>query len=146
VYSSGVAEHFIPTERCLAAFAGFLKPGGKMITIIPNMTGSVGLLQKICNRAVFDVHVPMTAEELRQAHEKAGMRVEFCRYFLSSGFGIANVSGLDENLVSTRIKKQLIKGLHGASALTWMLEDRTRPFPATRFFSPFVVCFAEKRN
>ncbi|HMT06715.1 MAG TPA: class I SAM-dependent methyltransferase, partial [Pyrinomonadaceae bacterium] len=45
VYSYGVAEHFVPTERAISAFASFLRPGGVMITIVPNMTGSVGFLQ-----------------------------------------------------------------------------------------------------
>lgn len=144
VYSSGVAEHFIPTERCISAFAAFLKPGGKIITIIPNMTGAIGWLQKICNRPVFDIHVPITAEQLQKAHEKVGLKVMYSRYFLSTGFGIVNTNGLDQKLILTRGKKNLLRGLEGASALFWCIENIFFQFPATRVFSPFVICVAEK--
>lgn len=144
VYSSGVAEHFIPTERCLAAFASFLKPGGTMITIVPNLTGTVGWLTKACNRPVYDIHVLLENDDLQRAHEKAGLTVDFCRYFLSTGFGVANVSGLDQSSTATKIKKHLIKNLERLSVLIWMIENNSFPLPATKIFSPYVVCVARK--
>jgi len=44
VMSWGVIEHFEDTAGCLQACSRFLKPGGTMITVIPNMCGIPGLL------------------------------------------------------------------------------------------------------
>ena len=42
----GVAEHFENTALAVSAAATYLKPGGILITEIPNMAGLVGLLQR----------------------------------------------------------------------------------------------------
>jgi 2-polyprenyl-3-methyl-5-hydroxy-6-metoxy-1,4-benzoquinol methylase len=144
VFSNGVAEHFSPTEGCLSAFAAFLKPGGTLITFIPNMTGSVGWLTKVFNRPVYDIHFPLTDKQLKNAHENAGLEVSLCRYFLSTNFSVPNVIGLEQSLLSTKIKKYFIFGLGGFSRLVWLLENKTRFLPTTKIFSPYIVCVARK--
>lgn len=144
VYSSGVAEHFIPTEKCLAAFSDFLKPGGLMVTIVPNLTGALGRLVKLTNKPIYDIHVPLDAEALGKAHIEAGLKVISCEYFLSSGFGVANVSGLPVDRSSTKIKKALLKALERTSVITWMIEERTVKLPNSKLFSPYIVCVAAK--
>lgn len=59
VFSLGVIEHFTDTAASVKALAAFLRPGGVLISVIPNMTGSVGLLQRLCDRAVYENHVPL---------------------------------------------------------------------------------------
>ena len=59
VVSFGVLEHFEDTTACIAAFSKFLKPGGLLITNIPNLCGLNGLIQKMINRSIFDIHVPL---------------------------------------------------------------------------------------
>lgn len=144
VSSFGVAEHFIPTEKCLSAFATFLKPGGRMITIIPNMTGSVGWLTKVLNRPVYDIHVLLDKDDLGEAHKKAGLKVKKCDYFLSNGFGILNVNGLPPDSLTTKIKSQLMRSMGRMSVLFWSLEDRTVRMQNTKFLSPYIYCVADK--
>lgn len=146
VYSGGVVEHFTPTEDCLTAFAAFLKPGGTMITTIPNMTGAVGRLQKFASRSVYDIHVLLTDETLRIAHEKAGLEIVSCGYFLSTGFGLGNTSGLDQTALTVRVKNQILKCLGRLSVLIWLAEDKIGKFPTTKMFSPYVVCIARKKQ
>jgi 2-polyprenyl-3-methyl-5-hydroxy-6-metoxy-1,4-benzoquinol methylase len=142
VYSAGVAEHFDPTAPCLAAFARYLAPGGLMITVVPNMTGAVALLLRKFNRQLYDIHVPLSLEALRSAHETAGLRVEQCGYFLSTGC-VASTSGLKPGIV-TATKRQIIDALRRLAAVIWWAEDRTIRIPETRLLSPFVVCVARK--
>lgn len=144
VYSGGVAEHFTPTEDCLSAFAAFLKPGGTMITTIPNMTGAVGWLQKTASRSVFDTHVLLTDEALQAAHEKVGLEIVSCRYFLSTGFGMINTSGEDQTALPMRIKNQILHSLGRLSVLVWLAESKIGKLPATKLFAPYVVCVARK--
>ena len=44
VISFGVLEHFENTSDCTKAFSRFLRPGGLLLTVIPNMNGIPGLL------------------------------------------------------------------------------------------------------
>jgi 2-polyprenyl-3-methyl-5-hydroxy-6-metoxy-1,4-benzoquinol methylase len=46
VVSLGVAEHFEDTSKALRAFAEFVKPGGVVITSVPNLVGLTGYLQE----------------------------------------------------------------------------------------------------
>lgn len=145
-YSSGVAEHFEPTERVIEAFSGFLRPGGVMITIVPNMVGSIGGLVRMLNRDLYDIHVPIDNDRLREAHTNVGLNIEHCDYFLSSGFGVASVAGLDPNSTSTKAKSFCLGLLEKASVITWKIEDFTIEAPGTRALSPYIVCVARKPN
>ena len=76
VYSSGVAEHFNPTSECISAFAKFLKPGGTMLTLIPNLSGILGSMQKTADKEVYDIHVVLTADQLKKAHTEANLEIK----------------------------------------------------------------------
>lgn len=144
VVSFGVVEHFNDTVACAAALGEFLKPGGIVITIIPNMRGFIGSLIKMLNPANYEIHVPLSCHQLHVAHETAGLRIVQCRYFLSTSFGTASLVGLDEGSLSTRIKRFILLSLKCLSRLVWVLESRTRPLPAVEPFAPYVVCVAQK--
>src|SRR3954462_6542399 len=60
----GVAEHFEDTTAAIAAAAALLKPGGLLITEVPNMVGFNGRLQRLFNKPVYDIHVPLDAPTL----------------------------------------------------------------------------------
>lgn len=144
VYSSGVAEHFEPTEDCIRAFAGFLKPGAVMLTFVPNMTSIVGMLQRYTDRKVFDIHVPLSKEGLADAHRKAGLTVHRSEYFLSTGFGVVNANALDQTKTSTKLKRSALRCLELLSIGIWSFENLTWELPRSRAFSPYVVCIASK--
>ena len=89
VYSMGVLEHFDNTQKAVAALLPYLKPGGIVVTEIPNMKGLVGAVQKFWGREVFDKHVPLSKEDLQKAHEQAGFKVHSASisYFLMATCG-----------------------------------------------------------
>jgi 2-polyprenyl-3-methyl-5-hydroxy-6-metoxy-1,4-benzoquinol methylase len=144
--SFGVVEHFQDTTRCLRALAAFLKPGGMLITQVPNMAGVAGRLQKLLNPKTYELHVPLTCEQLRTAHTPAGLTVTHCDYFLSTGFGVLSLHGLDQRKPSTRLKRQLLSVLKKTSVLVWALENATLSLPPTRLFAPSVFCVALRRT
>ena len=76
IISFGVVEHFENTAKCLRSCAEFLKPGGTLITLIPNMPSLVGKIQKIIDKKVYDVHVPLTKKELSKAHQDALLKLQ----------------------------------------------------------------------
>lgn len=64
VISIGVLEHFEDIEDSILAFSNYLKYKGIMITNIHNLFGLIRLIQKVINRNVFDIHVPLTPENI----------------------------------------------------------------------------------
>jgi len=146
VVSFGVVEHFESTTDCLNAFTKYLTPGGIIITIIPNMTGTVGMMQKILNRAVYDKHVPLDCNMLRKAHELAGVKALTCNYFVSNHFGVINLEGLDPRQISTRIKAFFLLCLRYTFKAIWKLEEVFGELPPSKLMSPFIICSGKNPN
>lgn len=144
VFSGGVVEHFADTQECISACAAFLKPGGAMVTVIPNMRGVVGALQRVLDRTLYEMHVPLRARDLRYAHQAAGLSVLGCAYFLSTGYGVLRSGAADSETLRSRVKRGVIRLLEGVSILVWWLEDHTLRLPPSRLFSPYVSCVAKK--
>jgi len=143
VISFGVAEHFEDTVYCLRAMSKFLKPGGLMLTEIPNFTGGLGSIMALVNRPVLDVHVLLDREALAEAHVRAGLQVLSCDYFLFADFGVLDLTSLKDvsvplyNAVS-RLASWISKGI-------WVVEEKlTLPLRPNRLTSPYTVCTARK--
>jgi 2-polyprenyl-3-methyl-5-hydroxy-6-metoxy-1,4-benzoquinol methylase len=141
--SFGVVEHFRPTEGVLAAIARLVRPNGLVMTLVPNLSGSIGLLTHLINPDVYAKHVPLSSASLRRAHECAGLTVRECRYFMSTSFGVANLQGVQPTGIAYRAKAASLRALKGVSKIALAVEDRTHPLPATRLLSPYVVCLAQ---
>lgn len=140
VVSFGVVEHFEDTRTCIAALAQLLKPGGLLITNIPNMNGLHGFVQRILNRKVFDIHVPLTAVTLAAAHNGTGLTVRRAEYVV-----VLNLSAInDENLrgswrynVSVRVRSWISK-------VTWLCSSVLPFVKPNRWTSPNIHCLAIK--
>lgn len=143
VVSFGVVEHYGDTAGVLRALARFLRPGGVMVTQVPNMAGLVGALQRRFNRPVFEKHVPLSADALGAAHREGGLDVVSCEWFSFANFGVVNLQGVPPG-AAARAKRLVTTGLVAASAATWALEERGVRLPANRLSSPYAVCVARK--
>lgn len=145
VFTYGLVEHFEPTEDILLALAKLLKPGGLMITIVPNMVGWAGLVQKYLNRPVFDIHMPIDLDALQIAHQRAGLTPQQTHYLCSINFGVLYLNEAAGNTSFRLIKKFLTKALVALSALVWWIEDHSPlRLPPNRLTSPYIACIAIK--
>jgi 2-polyprenyl-3-methyl-5-hydroxy-6-metoxy-1,4-benzoquinol methylase len=135
VVSFGVVEHFEDTAKAVSACAQFAKPGGLVITNIPNMTGLVGVAQKLLNRRVFDAHVPVDAKRLSDAHQRSGCEVIECDYFMGTNFSVCNVSG-----TNSALKRHAYVTLGRLSKAVWLLGD----IPPSKVLSGHINCAARK--
>jgi 2-polyprenyl-3-methyl-5-hydroxy-6-metoxy-1,4-benzoquinol methylase len=145
ILSLGVVEHFDDTEATIAAIKRLARPGALIVTVIPNMLGMIGFLQRTLNRPVYEIHKPLTPVSLRRAHESVGLDVLECDYFLSSNFGVLNLNGLNARSRSTALKAQLLLELSRLSKLVWMLESLGPRLPTSRWLSPYILCACEER-
>ena len=139
----GVAEHFEDTTAAIRAAARYLKPGGLMITEIPNMSGAVGWFQWWSNKPVYDIHVPLTAPQLATHHERAGLRVVDAAYVVPTDFGVIDPEGIPPGLIGS-IKRGVLYALRLLTGAVWWLDARLGPLPATRLLSGFIVVAAER--
>lgn len=137
----GVAEHFEDTARAVSAAAAYLKPGGILITEVPNMAGIVGLLQRWFNKPVYDIHVPLTRSQLATAHRNAGLHVIAAEYVVPTDFGIVEL----ENVRHGRwLKEKALFVLRLVSGCIWWLDRRIGPFRPGRTTSGFVMVMARR--
>jgi 2-polyprenyl-3-methyl-5-hydroxy-6-metoxy-1,4-benzoquinol methylase len=140
VVSFGVVEHFENTAAALAACAAFLRPGGRMVTLIPNMHGAVGTLQRWADRSVYDIHVPLDAQAFARAHRQARLAVLSCDYVMPVNLTVISIKdGRSPNVAAVlrRLFSWISKGF-------WILEGiGLRLLRPNRITSPYVVCTAE---
>lgn len=138
--SFGVAEHFENTAECVATFARYLKPGGLLITQIPNLAGSIGWLQKHLDLKTYNAHVPLDKHALAQAHTDAGLNVVDCRYVVCSNFGVLT---LGEGAYPFRWLRRSIRTMMTIfSAATWVIDRYLARIPVSRSISPYIACVA----
>jgi 2-polyprenyl-3-methyl-5-hydroxy-6-metoxy-1,4-benzoquinol methylase len=143
VVSFGVAEHFENTSQCLEAFGKFLKPGGILISFIPNMTGAIGFFQKFFDYDNYKIHILLNRRVFEEAHTKAGFIVESCNYFLSVNWAVINLEKWKKDKLV--LYKILVRLRSWFSKVFWILEVkaglRLKP---NRLTSPFILCVSKK--
>jgi 2-polyprenyl-3-methyl-5-hydroxy-6-metoxy-1,4-benzoquinol methylase len=142
VVSFGVAEHFSDTSRCLGAFSRFLKPGGLLATNIPNLCGLNGLIQKVINRPVFDVHVPLDRNDLVRAHQANGFQTISCQYFLFLNLGVLNF----ENWKGGPLYSMASRVRTLINRIAWLCEEALPFLRPNRWTSPYIHCLAVKEG
>lgn len=139
VISFGVLEHFEDTEGCILAFSKFLKQDGMIVTNIPNFMGLLGLIQKLVNPNVFNIHVRLSPENILEAHRRTRLEPVLCDYFLFANFSVLNFDNLRGNFLYAWIL-QLCSWLNSA---IWSI-DSLIPFKANRWSSPYINCVGIK--
>lgn len=139
VISMGLVEHFTETATAVAACAAFARPGGLVITVIPNMKGLYGMLFKVFNRAAFDTHVPLDLADLMRAHRDCGLSGVSGEYLLGLP-GVVDGARYEP----VRLRRYLRKLVHPCSKIYWAMEEKGYGIPENSFSSPYMICVAHK--
>lgn len=138
--SFGVVEHYENTAECIGAFSRLLKPGGMILTIIPNMVGLMGSMQKFLDQDVYEVHVPLDRCALAEAHSAVGLEDIQCEYFMFVNFNILNPRYKPRGLWY----RSFVRARSWTSKAVWLTESALLSLPPNRFTSPYVVCRAKR--
>ncbi len=140
VYSLGLLEHFSELQSAVRAKAAFLRPGGVLITVIPNMAGLLGRLTRRLNPRIYALHVPHDTGSLLLGHRTACLAVERSGYLGFTNFGV-----LSSCFYGPRDRGWILyKWLSRFTTATWWLESKGVPLPATRELSPYLYVIARK--
>jgi len=138
VTSFGVFEHFEHLDESIRHTRLYLNDGGIIVTVIPNMNGLVGWLQKHFAPAVYAVHIPYTASDLKAAHEAAGYETLFCDYFGTYQGGVVNLDGHPRAAFWQKVLAVPGKPMDWISRLLSRRLD-------SRLYSPYVIYIGRAR-
>jgi SAM-dependent methyltransferase len=145
VFSFGLVEHFENTSGVVRGLARFARPGGAVLTLIPNMRGTVGALQRALSREIYDIHVPLSAVDLARAHTEAGLSLQSSGYFLPAHYGVCNPNvRLDARGVSARVRDLAYRGAIASSTLLLWIHEQLVRLPPTELMSPYAFALATK--
>jgi 2-polyprenyl-3-methyl-5-hydroxy-6-metoxy-1,4-benzoquinol methylase len=143
VLSMGVIEHFSDTTNVVRTLAKFLKPGGMLITTLPNHTGVLGLLQKLFNKPVYDIHYIIDKSDVENAVTKAGLKLHHSQYAVSGGF-MVNLEAKDKPLRFAIFRKMGAKVLVVITFAWWFINRSIFRLPENKTFSPAIINIAKK--
>jgi cyclopropane fatty-acyl-phospholipid synthase-like methyltransferase len=139
VTSFGVVEHFQQTAEALRGMARLLKPGGRMFTNIPNLTGVLGY-QKLLDQDIYDAHVLLTRESLASAHREAGLEIESCDYFLPICLEVFNLERWPKHLLYWFT----VRSFTAISRAVWFVDDHVVRIRQNRWTSPYINCVGRR--
>lgn len=139
VVSFGVVEHFSDTNETINAFARFVRPGGKLITVVPNMAGLSGFGQKLLSRNIYEMHEVIDPSRLMKAHTYANLTIESCGYFMFNNFGVIN-PGNAPGLV----RSSVFSAMRAVTGMVWAVETVVGKLTPNAVTSPYVICVASK--
>jgi len=135
--SFGVFEHFENLGEVINITKTYLKDEGMILTVIPNMNGIVGFLQKKLNKKVYDVHIPYTKNDILKAHESSGYKTLYCGYYGIYQAGVINISGINNEQMIRKILAVPGKSLYYISKLFHVKLD-------SKFNSPYIIYIGKK--
>lgn len=135
--SFGVFEHFENLDKSIKHTLNYINEGGTIITMIPNMNGIVGFLQKMLNKKVYDIHIPYTKEEILEAHEINGYKTLFCDYYGLYQGGVINISGVKYENIIRKILAIPGKPIYFINRLLNIRTD-------CKYISPYIIYIGKK--
>ena len=134
LFSNGFIEHFEDTVGTLVRMRNLIKPGGIILTVIPNFSGLPGRIQERVYPEVYRMHIVMDATDLDRVHREAGFRTIEVGYF-----GSIATEALKYPVSSPLRLRILRKVLKKITKACWMIFRLTDRHPETKRFSPYIV-------
>jgi SAM-dependent methyltransferase len=141
VASFGLVEHFRHPDRMIRVMAEYLAPGGLMFTQVPNLRGIFGWGLRLFRRPLYEIHHPMSLQDLMLFHERAGLE----RFRIPGYLGCASLNMIASSVVPGSWPRLVRAGISTAARTGGkLLAGATRRLPegsVRRFLAPdiFVV-------
>lgn len=134
LFSNGFIEHFEDTVGTLIRMGKLIKPGGLIITVIPNFTGWLGSIQKKVNPDVYRIHVIMNAQDVVRIHREAGFTTVEASYFGSVASEVAKYPV--PTPLRLRVFRKILKKI---TKTCWLVFRATRWHPESQILSPYIT-------
>jgi SAM-dependent methyltransferase len=144
IYSLGFIEHFDTPDSVTERFLDLLKPGGIVVTVIPNFVGPYGTLQKLVDDRVYRKHIVMNRYELDRTHYTQGLfeHTSAC-FFGCFGPGVVNFGRL--NSPFWKIGRFIYPAISFCQqSVCWTLHSLHCDFES-QFASPYILGIYRKK-
>lgn len=137
LWSNGFIEHFTDPSEIVAIFKQHLRPGGVMITMVPNMSGFPGRLQRAVDRAVYENHQLITPAWMDEIHAKAGLTpVLKAQYSGIFSLGVVNYLSRFKSPIAYKIFMTMVSLIQQLVVLPFRLLGIKAD---SAYFSPYVI-------
>lgn len=145
VISMGVVEHFSDTSEVIKSLKKFLKPGGVLITSLPNHNGLLGFIVKTFNRPLFDIHYLIDVKHIRKGYDENGLELSFLDYVLCPSFFL-NLDQHNGKLRFFFLRKLAAKFLAMFSLILIFTDKNLFRVPTARFISPAILAIGKVKS
>lgn len=144
IYSMGVMEHFDDAAERLSTLSGYLRPGGRILTTVPNLQGINWVMQRFASLERLRMHVVYDAKQLADVHARAGLEVLAAGY---AGFCDGFVSAADAQTSPWRrmIHARLSLAINMTGA-AWATAWGERWTPEMKWIAPHVFCIVRRTS
>jgi 2-polyprenyl-3-methyl-5-hydroxy-6-metoxy-1,4-benzoquinol methylase len=148
VFSYGVIEHFENPEEVLMVFARHLRPGGILISLVPNSQGFVGFLSRFFVEKVYRMHRVISREQLRALHARAGLIDVKTAYAGTLSLAVVPWSKSERWIFTpgTLRGTMALRVVWHIEQLLSALQKFGRLHFTSRLFSPYVISIATKKE
>jgi SAM-dependent methyltransferase len=145
VYSLGVVEHFSDTDGVIMALKRFVRPGGWLLTEIPNLKGSFhGLLTHFWQPGIFFKHVPLNSDDLSTAYERCGLSQVEAGY---AGLFSLNIVAWGKEPRWPQAEKTLLPLLYPTVRLSERVLAKVKNYKSPiHFLAPFIYATGRVEN
>lgn len=134
LFSLGFIEHFEDTVGVLARMRRLLKPGGTILTIVPNFAGWPGSVQKLVHPEVYRMHVILDLPDIERAHREAGFEAVEAGYLGSIASEVVKYP--DPAPLRLRVLRKILKKV---TKTCWFLFRAAGLHPESRRLSPYIA-------
>lgn len=137
VISFGVVEHFTDLSGVLKAKRYILKEGGRMFTVIPNLSSPVySFFCRKWSPEIYEKHVRHTMDDFLRGHSDAGLIILDRGYVGSVDFNMLAMA--IESFGQNKFEKMLYLLMSRFSKLVHFFEYNFFDLPETRMLSPYM--------
>jgi 2-polyprenyl-3-methyl-5-hydroxy-6-metoxy-1,4-benzoquinol methylase len=145
VVTFGLIEHFEDSSSIVNRLTGFVKPGGVIASVVPNLYGPEGWVLKAVRPEVYAGHVPIRLQEFRRFHESAGMETLFSNYL---GGCIMTPPLRGTEFLRKHPRLGLLANLPaiGVNRVARYVQVATGVFPRLWFASPKLIYIGRRRT
>lgn len=139
VLSLGVVEHFERPSEVVRIFADCLKPGGFLVTYVPNFSGLLGRFLKQLNRSLYFTHNLFSLNELISYHTDCCLSIVCATYHDFLDFSMLPYEDLPKPIMLL-----LKNAVHLTNTAKLSLYKRTYLNPQSRFLCSSMMVIAVK--
>jgi 2-polyprenyl-3-methyl-5-hydroxy-6-metoxy-1,4-benzoquinol methylase len=143
VYSLGVVEHFTDTENIISNLLKFVKPGGVILTEIPNLRSIHGILSWLYQPKQLAKHKIITQKELIKIYKKLELKNSKSHFV---GAFTINIVAWGYNQRFPKADKILLKLVNKINRRSNKHLKYSKTFRGSSIFSPFLYIIGVKNE